>query len=247
MIDKVAARHEEARLSRRYLSALGLIVGLAPAMAHAQTNIDEGKTPAQIFASDCNACHKSPKGLAQGRNAGGIADFLRQHYTASREQAGSLAAYILGAGGAGDGRKPAVERASKPSEEPAKPSSKQARRPPKGEEPPGRAAKLQQPKSEEEEEPTPPSDIPTSVEEPASKPGEKEKPAARGRRGEPKPTATSKRGRHAASPEPPPREAPAVTAVAPAPAEPAPQAPAPAAAAPSAEPGETVPRDNIPD
>ncbi len=72
-------------------------------MAHAQTNIDEGKTPAQIFASDCNACHKSPKGLAQGRNAGGIADFLRQHYTASREQAGSLAAYILGADG-GDGR-----------------------------------------------------------------------------------------------------------------------------------------------
>ena len=189
-------------------------------MAHAQTNIDEGKTPAQIFASDCNACHKSPKGLAQGRNAGGIADFLRQHYTASREQAGSLAAYHprrqRRRGRQADDRagQQANRGACQAIEQTGAPTSQ-------GEEPPGRAAKLQQPKGEDEEEPKPPSDVPIAVEEPAPKPGEKEKPAARGRRGEPKPTAASKRGRHVASPEPPAHEAPTVSAVAPAPAEPA--------------------------
>jgi hypothetical protein len=272
MPGKAAARRKEARLSGRYLPALVIIAGLAPVVAQGQTNIDEGKTPAQIFSSDCNVCHKSARGLVQGRSAGGITDFLRQHYTASREQAAALAAYILGAGG-NDGRKPAVERASRPPEESGRPSNRQVRRPPKGVESPGRAAKLQPPPGDEEEEAKPPADVPISVEEPTRRPRERERPAARPSekekpargRHEPKSTA-AKRGRHPAPAEAalPVHETPtASVSGAPSAAEHAavPSAPPPAASSPSAaaassppataaapaEPAETVPRDNIPD
>jgi hypothetical protein len=79
-------------------------------MAHAQTNLDQGKTPAQIFASDCAACHKPTRALANGKNRFALTEFLREHYTTSREQAAGLAAYVLGAG---FGAKPANEPAPK--------------------------------------------------------------------------------------------------------------------------------------
>src|SRR5271170_3918684 len=79
--------------------AIGLFVGLLPALAHAQTNIDQGKSPAEIFANDCATCHKSARGLANGRGSSGLASFLVEHYTASKDQAASLAAYVMGAGG----------------------------------------------------------------------------------------------------------------------------------------------------
>jgi hypothetical protein len=94
---------------RRLVPAIGLLAGLAlaglaPAMvarvAHAQVNIDQGKSPSEMFASDCATCHKGVRGLAVGKNSLMLSGFLREHYTASREEAASLAAYVLGAGGA---------------------------------------------------------------------------------------------------------------------------------------------------
>ena len=86
-------------MSWRFAPFIGLLVAIAPAAARAQTNIDEGKTPAEIFATDCAACHKAPRGLANGRGSSALAEFLTEHYTSSRQQAAALAAYVLGAGG----------------------------------------------------------------------------------------------------------------------------------------------------
>src|SRR6476646_3464756 len=108
---------EEVRVTRRLAAVIGLVAGLGPAMAHAQTNIDQGKTPAQIFANDCAACHKPTRALANGKNRFALTEFLREHYTTSREQAAGLAAYVLGAG---FGAKPANEppKSTKAEEEP---------------------------------------------------------------------------------------------------------------------------------
>ena len=56
------------------------------------------KPPAQLFASDCTGagCHKGPQGLAKNVGIGGLAGFLREHYTNSRESAASLAGYLSG-------------------------------------------------------------------------------------------------------------------------------------------------------
>jgi hypothetical protein len=73
-----------------------VMVVLATVPACAQENLDSGKSAAQLFASDCAVCHKTPQGLAKG--ALGLDDFLRQHYAASRESAAALAAYLRSAG-----------------------------------------------------------------------------------------------------------------------------------------------------
>jgi mono/diheme cytochrome c family protein len=96
-----------------FAAALGL--GLVPGMARAQVNIDQGKPAAEIFQSDCATCHKTARGLANGKNSLMLSGFLREHYTASREQAAALAAYVLGAGGSGPpppaSQKPGTEHA----------------------------------------------------------------------------------------------------------------------------------------
>ncbi len=98
---------------RRLAPAIGLAAGLAaamfPVLARAQVNIDQGKSPAEIYTNDCGTCHKTLRGLAVGKNSLMLSSFLREHYTASPEQASALAAYVLGAGG----REPAPQ-ASKP-------------------------------------------------------------------------------------------------------------------------------------
>jgi hypothetical protein len=70
----------------------GLVTGLVTPLA-AQENLDQGKSAAQLFASDCAICHKSARGLASklGR---GLQPFLRQHYTASRQTAAAVAGYL---------------------------------------------------------------------------------------------------------------------------------------------------------
>ncbi len=74
-----------------------LLLSLAlGATASAQTVIDAGKTPPQLFASDCSPCHKSPAGLA--KSTIGLSSFLRQHYVASRQNAEALASYLQAAG-----------------------------------------------------------------------------------------------------------------------------------------------------
>src|SRR6185312_836810 len=62
--------------------------------AGAQENLDLGKSAAQLFASDCALCHKSPQGLARSGGILGLENFLREHYTASRESAKTIANYL---------------------------------------------------------------------------------------------------------------------------------------------------------
>jgi hypothetical protein len=78
-----------------------IFTGLALVLAQtagAQENLDHGKTPAQLFASDCSICHKSPQGLAKSGGLFGVEGFLRQHYTASRESAAAIAKYLEASG-----------------------------------------------------------------------------------------------------------------------------------------------------
>ena len=62
--------------------------------AGAQESLGYGKTPAQMFASDCAICHKTVNGLSRSAGLFGLDSFLRQHYTASRESAAAISAYI---------------------------------------------------------------------------------------------------------------------------------------------------------
>ena len=80
-----------------YATGFFLLVAAVPASA--QDNFDQGKTGAQLFASDCAICHKSVQGLNKDRGAFGLGleSFLREHYTASRESAAILARYIQSA------------------------------------------------------------------------------------------------------------------------------------------------------
>jgi hypothetical protein len=74
------------------LAVGALALGLAGG-AGAQENLDRGKSGAQLFASDCASCHKTTAGLSKGRVLG-LESFLREHYTASRESAAAVAAYV---------------------------------------------------------------------------------------------------------------------------------------------------------
>ena len=231
----------------RIVPAIGLLAALAraamPVLAHAQTNIDQGKTPAQIFANDCAACHKATRGLASGKNSLTLSIFLREHYTTSREQAAALAAYVLGAGGAEPakpGQKPGQERAK--NEEPktaARPGRPGAKPEPEG----PASAKLQPPagdgvKPEQQGSPVTATrgrkkepETPPAAQQPApvvSAPPASETPAAEAPKNEPKLGAGSQ-----------PRDEPGQD-----------QTPTTSAAVPAeSQSGEGAPvsRDNIPD
>jgi hypothetical protein len=75
-----------------------LAIAAAP-RAYAQINIDQDKTPAHIYSSDCSVCHKSIRGLADGRGPAALTGFLAEHYTSSNSEAAALAAYVLASGG----------------------------------------------------------------------------------------------------------------------------------------------------
>ncbi|MGI8526597.1 MAG: hypothetical protein ACR2K5_10555 [Pseudolabrys sp.] len=98
------------------MAALAAASAWAPAWSEdGPQNLDAGKTPAQVFASDCGICHKSPQGLARSGALFGLEGFLREHYTSSRETAAVLAKYLRAAGDA-----------------PAPTRGRAAKRPPKG-------------------------------------------------------------------------------------------------------------------
>jgi hypothetical protein len=231
---------QRPKVFRRFFYAIGLFAGLIPGLAHAQTSIDAGKSPGEIFQTVCTTCHKSARGLANGRGSSGLASFLAEHYTSGKDQAAQLAAYVMGAGGgeaapatAAQGRKPAPDSNRTATEEP-KPSP-QRQKP----ETSGASAKLQPPATEEPKQR--PGDVPSIVQERGRKP-------ASGRHDEP---ATASRGKPV--PEPEAKQVPPEPAHAAAePPKPPVQenAPGAAAAAPAnADAGESapVPRDNIPD
>jgi len=123
---------KEFSVTWRLAPIIGLVALLCPALAKAQTNLDQGRTPSQIFANACVECHKDAHGLARGRSASALTDFLREHYTTNGQQAASLAAYVLGGRSAdtpppaaqGRGPKPVPERASV---EESKPANRQGR------------------------------------------------------------------------------------------------------------------------
>ena len=99
----------------------------AAAAAQAQ-DYSAGKTPAQLFASDCSGCHKSPQGLAKGYDVRSLTSFLREHYTSKKESAGALANFVAAAGGgAPTADKPARgSRTAAPAPEPKPAESKPA-------------------------------------------------------------------------------------------------------------------------
>jgi hypothetical protein len=101
------------KISVAILTVLAGSCGLAVAQ-----DFSAGKTAAQLFASDCSACHKSPAGLAKGQSTGALASFLREHYTTKPESASALAAYVAGAG-PGSARVSSPTAAPKPDERPA--------------------------------------------------------------------------------------------------------------------------------
>src|ERR1700688_1102668 len=87
------------------LATVTLLIGCfaaVPARAQAQ-NLEAGKSPSQIFAGTCTACHKSPRGLLKSVPAGSLPGFLRQHYTTSPDMASLLSSFLI-ANGAADTR-----------------------------------------------------------------------------------------------------------------------------------------------
>ena len=79
-----------------------LLAGLGIAAVRAQTVLGDPRDAARIFASNCSACHKSPRGLAK---SGFVASFLRQHYTTGPEMSAAMAAYLVAAGSAPEAKK----------------------------------------------------------------------------------------------------------------------------------------------
>lgn len=95
---------------RRIARIATVLIGLAafgvamPAVA--QEDLDAGKTPPQLFKSDCSVCHSSPRGLAKGGGFPSLSSFLRQHYTSSQRTASVLTKYLLSGAGAGERQAP---------------------------------------------------------------------------------------------------------------------------------------------
>jgi hypothetical protein len=84
------------------LATVTLLIGcFAGGAAHAQaTNLEAGKSPSQIFAGTCTACHKSPRGLLKTVPASSLPGYLRQHYTTSSDMASVLASFLVSNGAA---------------------------------------------------------------------------------------------------------------------------------------------------
>jgi hypothetical protein len=164
------------------------VVALGPVPAPAQ-DYTAGKTPPQLFASDCAACHKSPQGLGRGKDASSLTSFLREHYTTKPSSAGALAGYLVSvAGSSGGVRRPATDeqprQAARPkpaSEGAAKPEEEQApRRKPRaaaGEEARPAARSSGEPGAAEGEHPARRPRAARATEEPKPHTGEREAPA----------------------------------------------------------------------
>ncbi|MGF6432781.1 MULTISPECIES: hypothetical protein [Bradyrhizobium] len=117
------------------LATVALLIGCLSAVSAQAQNLEAGKSPSQIFASTCTACHKSPRGLLKSVPAGSLPGFLRQHYTTSSDMAGVLASYLISNGAndpryqakdqpkgakGRDGRQEANQSPEQPSERPAR-------------------------------------------------------------------------------------------------------------------------------
>jgi hypothetical protein len=80
-------------ISRALPWVVGAVALLTAAPGHAQSNLDAGKSPAQIFSDTCNACHRTPRELRPSS-----VGFLREHYTTGAREAAVMAAYLSSVG-----------------------------------------------------------------------------------------------------------------------------------------------------
>ena len=92
-----------------------LIAGFpaVPALAQNQ-NLEAGKSPSQIFAGTCTACHKGPRGLLRTVSPSSLQGFLRQHYTTSPDMASLLAGFLVSNGAADTRRLADQPKSGKP-------------------------------------------------------------------------------------------------------------------------------------
>src|SRR5687767_14671165 len=86
-------------------------------------SIDACKNGEQLFKANCSACHKTPVGLSRAGGILGVQSFLREHYTASRESAAVIAAYLN-----------AMDAAARPGDRPARRTARPDARPGKKDE-----------------------------------------------------------------------------------------------------------------
>jgi hypothetical protein len=76
--------------------AFGFLALAIAGSAEAQGDLDQGKTAAQLYASACATCHKSPRDVSKTKLFFGLESFLREHYTSNSESAVILARYLKG-------------------------------------------------------------------------------------------------------------------------------------------------------
>ena len=110
----------------RFVALWVLVAGCGLGPAVAQEDLNRGKTAAQLFASDCADCHRNPRALKRNDPAS-LTRFLRVHYTASRESASALAAYLISLGPDPRGSRPGGGQrrpAAQPQGQTAQPAAK---------------------------------------------------------------------------------------------------------------------------
>ena len=96
---------ERALLRKPWLRllALGAISLLIGGAAYAQ-NLDQGKSPAKLFADGCATCHHSARGLTKGRFRLTLFMFLQDHYATNSSSAWALSSYLESVDSAQRGR-----------------------------------------------------------------------------------------------------------------------------------------------
>src|SRR5437660_7726948 len=82
------------------LATVTLLIGCFAVIPVQAQNLEAGKSPSQIFAGTCTACHKGPRGLLRTVPSGSLQGYLRQHYTTSPEMASLLAGFLVSNGAA---------------------------------------------------------------------------------------------------------------------------------------------------
>jgi len=156
--------------ARRAAFAAAILTFAFAGAAAAQENLDSGKTPAQLYAADCAICHKTPNGMSKAAGTFGLQPFLRVHYTASREAAAAIAAYIDAVDKGGSAPEHAAKRTAKPKEK-GKPGEAKAAKPETDAKADAKGAKpADKPAETGSTEKKP---VEASAEKPAAKPAEK--------------------------------------------------------------------------
>src|SRR5262249_8512219 len=105
------------------------VLDVAP--VHGQ-DFDAGKSAPSLFAANCSACHRTPRGLGKRMNRFSLYSYMREHYTSSQATAAELTAYLLAVGGEAPRAKPkpapprqaATAAASAASRSPAPPAAR---------------------------------------------------------------------------------------------------------------------------